>query len=173
MPQCVTSYNFEMEKYFKLAGGKGYIEKKFIPCHLQVLYIQVAYAKITIYIYIIDYIYDLYNLFSKHSIWHNKAHDQCKPGIPGGHLIAQHFAYSLLYVSCCYILRHHDLRLGFALKPTHMLHSNLDRAIKNQLCLMTWGFIVPFVLYTYTKIKSYIHIYILCKQEFIIESNTF
>ena len=55
VPQCVTSYNFEMEKYFKLAGGKGYIEKKFIPCHLQVLYIQVAYAKITIYI--IDYIY--------------------------------------------------------------------------------------------------------------------
>ena len=31
VPQCVTHYNFEMEKYFKLAGGKGYIEKKFIP----------------------------------------------------------------------------------------------------------------------------------------------
>ena len=31
VPQCVTPYNFEMEKYFKLAGGKGYIEKKFIP----------------------------------------------------------------------------------------------------------------------------------------------
>ena len=27
VPQCVTPYNFEMEKYFKLAGGKGYIEK--------------------------------------------------------------------------------------------------------------------------------------------------